>query len=362
MRDRDRDRAHRNARMPKFLITIAAASVAFLTGIASAQVAGTYNLYGTGCAGSGVKPSGTVLPQGYDTRYGNLFDRYPFGTANMRYMQMHVSTDLPPTTVVLGLNLRKRPNIAQPAYALTMDLNVGYTANPPTSLNPQFAANWAGTPFRAFRGTLNIPAVAALYDPTVWTVKIPFTTPFVYTRTRGNFLFECVNTTLNLTAVAAFDAASDIEPRCSQLYARTSTATSGSFRMFAGLVVQLATPPANGAIVNLTNSGVPEIGKTHGINVSGAVANSAAVLWLGTRQLSLSLGSALPGCSLYTTLDIIVGAVSTGPTGSGSLTVAVPSNRGLVGVQYYNQWMVVDPAANSIGVVLSRGGAAKIGG
>lgn len=359
---RDRNRAHRNPRKPNFLITIAAASVALFTGIASAQVAGTYHFYGRGCAGTGVKPSGTVLPPGYETKYAGSSDAYPFGTVNMHYMQVHDGADLPMTALVRGLNLRKQRYLAQPAFMLTMDIYVGYTANPPTSLNPTFAANWTGTPVRVFRGTLNVPAVGAISDPTIWTMKIPFTIPFVYSRPRGNFLFECVNTTMTRPTSQGFDAKGVLEPRVSRLYARTSTATTGTFDMNFGLVVQLETPSTIGAIVDLTTSGVPEIGKTHRINVTGAVANSAAVLWLGTRQLGMSLGSALPGCTLYTSLDIILGAVSTGATGSGSLPVKIPSNRGLIGVQYYNQWMVVDSAANTLGVVFSRGGAAKIGG
>lgn len=346
--------------MNKLVFT--ATCAVLLTGFVSAQVAGTYTLYGSGCAGSGTKPGGTVLPKGYDTQYANSNNRYPFGSANMHYMQSHDSAELPVTALVRGLNLRNRPNIAQPAYMLTMDIYLGYTNSPPTALNSTFASNWAGTPTKSFSGNLNVPAVAGLNDPTVWTMKIPFAVPFVYSRPRGHFLFECVNTTATVPTFTYFDAVSTTTAQTCRLYATTAAATTGTPGSNYGLIVQLENPGATGAIVNLSNSGVPEIGKTHSINVTGAVANSAAILWLGAQQLNLSLGSALPGCTLYTSLDIILGAASTGLTGSGSLTFTLPSNPSLVGIQYYNQWMVVDAAANALGVVLSGGGAAKIGG
>ncbi|MCA8972780.1 MAG: hypothetical protein KDC95_23540 [Planctomycetes bacterium] len=333
----------------------------FAAGNASAQTTATYTLYGNGCAGSGAKPGGVVVPQGYDQQYGNSANRYPFCTLNMHYMQSHDKAELPPTALIRGFNLRNRANYAQAAYLITMDLYTGYTNNAARSLVTTFASNWTGTPTKVFSGNLNVPSVAAQNDPKVWTLKIPFTVPFIFTQARGNFLWECVTTTGTLSTISFFDSVSSAAAQTCRMWANTSSATTGSLGSGYGLVIGLDGPGTGGAIVNLSNTGVPAIGKTFSVDFSGAVANSAAILWLGAQQLNIGLGSALPGCSLYTSLDVILGSNPTGTTGTGGLKFTLPNSQNLVGIQFYNQWMVIDPAANTLGVVLSGGGAAKIG-
>lgn len=345
----------------KSILAFATCALALVLAPSALAQTGSYTTYGTGCAGSGSTSSGVVLPKGYEQGFGNSNNRFPFGSPNMHYMQVHASSDLPPTALIRGINLRNRRGLAIPAYQLTMDIKVGYHTGSARSLNTTFASNWAVPPTTVFSGNYNVQAAPGTQDPKVWPLKIPFRTPFVYTRPRGNFLFEVVNTTTTVSPFTYFDAASSTTIQASRMWALTAAATTGSIGAGYAVTIQLEGPPQR-SIVQLSNTGVPRVNGSYSVEVSGAAANLAAILWLGAQQLNIDLSAVLPGCSLYTSLDVLLGAVATNASGNGTLPFAIPNNRAFAGVRFYNQWMVVDPAANSLGVVLSNGGNALIGG
>ncbi len=325
-----------------------------------AQTTGSYTLYGNGCAGSGAIPGGVVVPKGYATTAGTSANSYPWGYYNLHYMQSHDAADFPGTTLIRGFNLRNRQNYAQNAYVLNITLSVGYTSSPARTLNTTYASNWLRTPTVVFNGGLNVPSFAAQTTPTVWTVAVPFSVPMIYSPQIGNFLWEVVNTTASAPTPNFFDAVSSSTVGTCRLFG-AATATTGSIGSGYGVIVQLVGAGSTGAIVSLTNTGVPAINKSFSVNVSGAVTNSVAVLWLGAQKLNLSLGSALPGCTLYSSTDILLGGVATGTTGSGSMNFTLPNVQSYIGIRYYNQFMVLDPNANAVGLVLSNGGEAVIG-
>ena len=55
-------------------------------------------------------------------------------------------------------------------------------------------------------------------------------------------------------------------------------------------------------------------------------------------------------------------AVVSSAIGSGSITFNVPNVTSLVGISVFHQWLVSDPAANSLGVVASGAAKTRIGG
>ena len=58
--------------------------------------------------------------------------------------------------------------------------------------------------------------------------------------------------------------------------------------------------------------------------------------------------------------DVLLG-MATNAAGAASWSLAVPSVPELFGVTLFVQWVVVDPGANALGLVLSRAGAATLG-
>ncbi len=126
---------------------------------------------------------------------------------------------------------------------------------------------------------------------------------------------------------------------------------------------------ASGAIPFLSNTGVPTLGQTFKVNLASARKNTAAVLIFGTSKTNW-IGLNLPldltflgakGCFLRASMDLFLVGTAVGSSGASSVTVGVPNLTSLIGVQFYNQYFVIDPPANSLGLVFTNGGAGKIG-
>ncbi|MCB9881723.1 MAG: S8 family serine peptidase [Planctomycetes bacterium] len=332
---------------------------------ATTKVPGEYVLYGSGCKGTGTIPGGgPVVPSGgYDSTFGNSANRFPLATGNMHYMQSHGSGEFAGVTPIYGFNFRNRTGFAQNAGTIDIAIFVGYTANPANALVPTYASNWTGTPTKVYSGTLNVPAFASQTDPKVWTLKIPFVAPFIYAPSRGNFLWEAQTNATTIASPNYYDSVSATTVDGARIYNTTSsTATTGTVAPGYVVVTQLASPGGTGAIVAMSNTGVPEINTSFQLAVTQARPSSVAILYLGASQLNVSLGALAAGCSVYCSYDVLLGAVPTNATGSGSLTLPVPNSTGLIGIKFYNQYIVLDAPANTLGLTFTNGGAGKIGG
>ena len=324
------------------------------------KVRATFGAYGSGCAGSGLLESGgPVVPAGRATRWGSSATKMPFGETNVRFMQAHDSGDFAGTTRIHGLAFRNRPTVRQNAYSLNVTIRVGHTKRPARTLDLIFDNNWDGTPFTAFTGNLKIPVFPAQFRPDVFTLKIPFRTPFTYSKTRGNFLWECVNSTVSQPAANFYDTATSSSTAASRLFATSNVATSGSLNTGSGLVTQLLGPGRTGALVQLGHTGLPAANSPFQVTLQGAAPSSVAILWLGTRRFGIPLGAIAPGCSLYTSFDVLPGGLGTGIDGRGALDLTMPQS--LVSTTFYSQWIVLDARANALGLTLSNGGIGLIG-
>lgn len=125
---------------------------------------------------------------------------------------------------------------------------------------------------------------------------------------------------------------------------------------------------SGGAVPALSATGVPSITQKFSVNVAKALPRSVGLLVLGgsnsswgTFKLPLDLTAAgAAGCSLLVSYDLFTG-VATDANGAASIPYAIPNDKRLVGVQFYNQWVVLDKNANTLGLAFSDGGAGKIG-
>jgi hypothetical protein len=103
------------------------------------------------------------------------------------------------------------------------------------------------------------------------------------------------------------------------------------------------------------------------VTLDRALPNSVAVLFLGSNSqwngipLPLDLTPAgAPGCTLLVSATGIQ-TVGTTAGGLGLATLVIPGDPSLVGTRFYNQFAVLDPAANALQLAFSNGGAALIG-
>ncbi len=120
-------------------------------------------------------------------------------------------------------------------------------------------------------------------------------------------------------------------------------------------------------VPQLGNDGTPLIGRSYDVTLSGAAAGVPAVGLLGLSDQVFAGGSlplpipGAPGCSLLASTDDSV-QVTTDGRGAGSFTIPVPNDTNLIGAHVYHQWIVIDAGANQIGLAVSDGGRALIGG
>lgn len=114
--------------------------------------------------------------------------------------------------------------------------------------------------------------------------------------------------------------------------------------------------------------GLPAIGRQFDLTLSGARPGQPAFLLLGGSDSSwagLPLPLRLdvigaPGCVLLAAGDVLLPTV-TDASGGARLPLAVPADPDLIGATVFAQWVVFDPSANGLGLVMSDGAANRIG-
>ncbi len=119
---------------------------------------------------------------------------------------------------------------------------------------------------------------------------------------------------------------------------------------------------------SLSSLGAPEIGSAFDVDLSKAVANSAAALLVGASDSlwgSLSLPADMgflgaPGCDMLSSPDMAL-STQTNSQGTASVNLLIPNDPAFVDTTFFNQFVVFDASANSAGLVFSNGGHGKIG-
>jgi hypothetical protein len=118
----------------------------------------------------------------------------------------------------------------------------------------------------------------------------------------------------------------------------------------------------------LGNSGVPEIGVAFSVTLSSARPNAPSTLLVGlsnTQWAGLTLPFNLSviggiGCNLYASGDIQLGTTTNG-AGAASIAITFATNTALIGLDFYNQYIVFD-SFNALGLVFSNRGDGSVGG
>jgi len=104
----------------------------------------------------------------------------------------------------------------------------------------------------------------------------------------------------------------------------------------------------------------PRIGKTLQVTLFDLPVDVAvlAMGWQQTAPISLaSLG--MPGCNWHTSLDATMALVGQG--GQAKWLLPIPDASSLVGIRFYNQAVVLDPAATGFGAVVSNAAEGVVG-
>ena len=124
----------------------------------------------------------------------------------------------------------------------------------------------------------------------------------------------------------------------------------------------------SGAFPALAATGTPQLGGSYSVDLSGAAPGTVAVLFTGTSNtswlgiplpLDLTVAGA-PGCFLLASGTLITSTATNG-NGQASQLLALPQDPTLCGAQLFQQWLVFDPIANTLGFAFSNGGVGTLG-
>ncbi len=131
---------------------------------------------------------------------------------------------------------------------------------------------------------------------------------------------------------------------------------------------RLMCTPQRPAVPVISNLETPRINRWMVITLSLAPQSSRALLLFGGSN-TVWAGGVLPfdmgpmgalGCKLLVSPDVVLTRTTT-TFGLASAIVQVPNQAGLLGVKFFNQWVVNDTGANQLGIVVSPGGVGVIG-
>ncbi|MGE0144297.1 MAG: hypothetical protein AB7I19_11590 [Planctomycetota bacterium] len=113
---------------------------------------------------------------------------------------------------------------------------------------------------------------------------------------------------------------------------------------------------------------VPTLGQSTSLLLQSAVGATNAFVSVGISDqfsggspLPLDLGVVgAPGCFVLASLEMTM-AAAVGPAGDASATLPIPALASLVGAQFFDQWLVLMPGANTLSLLVSNAGRGTIG-
>ena len=203
--------------------------------------------------------------------------------------------------------------------------------------------------------------------PADFFFTIPWPVHFDWVAAPGrNFLIQ-VTEFGNSNGNAIWGYPLDATSGTGRLYGTPASATTGTLEPNYGLVLGLRAL-THTAVPHLFSTNTPMIGDTFRVRIEQARPLAPAVLCLGGSRTQW-LGVPLPidlawlgaaGCSVLASVDVTSG-VTIGAGGTASFTYSLPNTIYLLNGHFYNQFVVLDQAANGLGLAFSNAGAGVIG-
>jgi len=290
---------------------------------------GRYTTYGTGCAGGG---SGSMCA-GANTTASNLLGIQ--GGAG-EYAMLGTTTG---AAMIVGFEILASAPV--PSAIRTAIYAIDANGDP------------TGTPLQT--GTMTVGTAVQWYRTT-------FAAPV--TVAAGDFALVFENPSVSLTLPIPTAGT----PSRHGFRAAGATAWDGPYQQVAW-AWRAVCSPRPGPVPQLTNAGVPETGTSFDVELQDA--KPSANCWLlhgisdstyGALTLPFDLGViGAPTCYLLASGEVVIPATTTA-SGTAAVAISLPNDPRLVGTVFFNQWIIADAAANSLGLYLSDAGRGTVGG
>ncbi len=290
-----------------------------------------------------------TVPNGYENLEGTSAARTPFGWTSGRVQYLVDGAQLCPNgALITSLRLRLDGgnfNVDAPvAKTFTATIEAYEVPVTPATMSATFTANiGAALPTTIYSGALQVPAATRVLPyPNPWTIDIPLSTPFLYSRTNGNLMLDITVTGGsgdNWPADGFFFHATEPRGETSRIWEDAACATaSGS------LSIDVPATFGNGVLgssLQVTHASTPTAGASIGLAYHVLGFDKAQS---GGLPLPLALGAiGAPSCLLN--VDPFFGAIVVGS--AGSVSWSIPNQPELAGIAVFSQAAGLDPANGS---------------
>lgn len=349
-------------------------SLAFGPNLGGGVERGHYGAAGEACPGTGPDPAaGLVLPASARGQFGNARTRVPFAWSPTRLQQAFDGSAFPTSFTLRSVAFRRdQDQGTSPGLQMDLELWLGYTDKPIGALSTSFDDNpVAGTMVKVFEGgAFDLPGIAgAPAGADQFDYVLPLSQPFTVDAAGRNLLAEIRVNSHSAGSEPVFNWFDAVEgPGLRRVYTAGDPTGSSGIPDSVNLVVSFMGGGPAAAQPRLTWEGVPQLGDTFSLVLRDAPPGAVAVLlhgrsivsW-GTTPLPVDLGPlGAPGCLLrvepFHALPLLVG-----PGGQARAEFSVPDLPALTGATFFNQFGVLDPQANPLGVVLTGAGFGLVG-
>jgi hypothetical protein len=300
----------------------------------------------------------------------------PLADRPTRTQQAFDGTAIPSGMQIDALGFRRDDaDTGAATYAVDVEILLGHTLTPPPALSPTFDSNWdaAGPTQVVCSPALPLPAVLGLpRDADRFDFIIPLATPFTTGTSASRHLLCEIRVLSHTRGSAPFGLW--LDATCDPInYARVWTqslpfAATGSIDRFAP-AMSLISSGSGTASPRLDFGGSLSLGGTFDVVLRGAPALAPASLvhglsatLLGMLPLPLDLGFAgASGCVLGTSTDVALPA-QVNATGQAFVRLTVTNSPALIGYEFFNQFVILDAAANALGITTTEVGFGRVGG
>ena len=149
-------------------------------------------------------------------------------------------------------------------------------------------------------------------------------------------------------------------------YRRANPASPWSLQIVRpSYVINCLTPPVY-QVPAMSTAGLPNIGTSYDLQLADALPLTIGALASGLTDefyQGIPLPVTLPGtvdCELLVAGDVL-DVVVTDANGDAGFQMAIPNDPSVVGARLFHQWVLLDEAANQLGIVLSDAARASVG-
>jgi hypothetical protein len=333
---------------------------------------GSYSVHGTGCPGTGPDPAhGVIVPLVLAGRWGTARTTLPLAFKSSRIQLAYSAADVPTGLAIDRIAFRRdEAAYGVPGFQVDLQLFMGHTAKSPADLSPVFDANpdAGGMTLVLDHRTLDLPGSQGLprslgqFDH-VLPLDSPFTT---MTGPSRNLLIEMRvygHPTGNGPLGLWFDA--ELDPiGHSIVYTDGNPFAASGQRDTLGIAVSLMHGLTGTGVPALDADRLPQLGGELRLVLRRAPIGATATLLHATAMFAMpiELGAlGAPGCRLYSAAEVAL-PMAVGTAGQGAVRYLLPNDPTLTGRTFHNQFLILDPAANQLGITVSNGGTGRIGG